>query len=275
MEKRKKMQRMTVIYMFFSTCLTLILLVSLHCHSESNNTKTKEAVTKTNGASAELVLRDEEGKEVTFQTKDNIIIVGTLWEAAEQPSPAILCLHQWRSDRSAYDKIAQTLRTKGFTVLAIDMRGNGSSQKNSDGKQVKPDRIAREDVSAAIVFLRSRKSVDGTRIGILGASYGSSNALLYAASDKSIKTVVLLSPGLNYFNVLPTEPAAKQYGSRPIFAAASSEDVRSVEAIQRFNELLPNGLESIILENAGHGTAMLETTAELTTRILAFFLKNL
>ena len=106
-------------------------------------------------------------------------------------------------------------------------------------------------------------------IGIVGASYGSSNAIIYAAADPAIRTVVLLSPGLNYFNELPTEDAVKKFKGRPLLAVASSEDLRSVETVDAYKAAVPS-MQVQMYENAGHGTDILDAGVGLADVISAF-----
>ncbi len=214
------------------------------------------------------------GEEVRFTTSDNIVITGT-FHAAARSAPAVLCLHQWRSDRTGFDPIIPQLIRAGFNVLAIDMRGNGGSVKTTDGRTIEPDRSAQKDVEAAIGFLRKQATVAAGRIAIIGASYGASNAVLYAAGDPSIAALVLLSPGMNYFNVLPIEPAVRKLGGRPVLLLASSEDVRSVDAVGKIVAIHNATTRKLILENCGHGTEMLGCNSSVISAILDFISANL
>jgi pimeloyl-ACP methyl ester carboxylesterase len=225
-------------------------------------------------ASVSSALRQGGEETVHFTTSDGVVIAGTMYISGSSPRPTLLCLHQWRADRSTYAALAKALVVAGYNVLAIDMRGYGESNKTADGKTVRPDREAVKDVEAAMTFLRSNPAVDGKRIGIIGASYGSSNALIYAAGDPGVKTLVLLSPGLNYFHVLPTEPAVRKYGPRPMLVVASSEDVRSVEAVDVYKKL-GGAVTAKIYDNAGHGTEILDAKKDLAMGILDFLRTSL
>ncbi|MCZ7556658.1 MAG: alpha/beta fold hydrolase [Bacteroidia bacterium] len=245
----------------------------VHCQSKSDGHVTAGVSAAARGNSAALAAARGGEEEVTFTTSDGVRISGTLYTAGSK-APAVLCLHQWRSDRASFAGLARTLQAAGITVLAIDMRGYGGSTRTSGGASVRPDRKARADVEASIAFMRQHASVDPARIGIIGASYGSSNALQYAAADSRIKTLVLLSPGLNYFNELPTEDAARTWGARPLLAVASSEDVRSVETLQAYAKLA-SGAQTQLYENAGHGTDMLHSARGLDGLIAQHLKKNL
>ncbi|HEX3101001.1 MAG TPA: alpha/beta fold hydrolase, partial [Pyrinomonadaceae bacterium] len=206
------------------------------------------------------------GQRVTFESADKTVIVGSFFESAKPNSPAVLLLHQFASNRHSYDDLARQLQAKGFGVLAIDGRGFGESTKTSDGKTVAVSRSddavkgMLADVSAAFDFLSKQKSVDPTRIGIVGASYGSSLALIYAADNPKVAAITLLSPGLNYFGNMPTEPAIKKYGDRPLYMLAAEDDKESADAVRKLGTAGNNvKYGQKIYPVGGHGTALLAT----------------
>jgi dienelactone hydrolase len=259
-----------------------MFLLLTHCQSEGGSKDrtasgdmqlTSSQQNLAHNAAGAAMRKAEPQEEVRFTTADGIVITGTIYPSGKG-SPAVLCLHQWRSDRSSFKTLATGLQSAGITVLAIDMRGYGGSTKTAAGKSIRPDRKAQKDIEAALVFMRSHSSVDANRIGIIGASYGSSNAIIYAAGDPAIRAVALLSPGLNYFNELPTEGPVRKFKGRPLLAVASSEDLRSVETVQSYKNIAPSML-SKIYENAGHGTDILDAGVGLDGEILAFLKKNL
>ena len=90
--------------------------------------------------------------------------------------------------------------------------------------------------------------MDGLRIGIVGASYGSSLAIIYASDHKFIGAVALLSPGLNYFGNMPTRPAVEEYGDFDLFIVAAKGDEESMKAV-----------EGLKIGKAQHGFMVLPT----------------
>ena len=261
------------------TLLLSLVLLFTHCQSESGQADrggaaagdSQSALASGNALRGAVAAQGAE--TVHFTTSDGVRIEGSFY-AAGSSAPAVLCLHQWRSDRSSFAGLAEQLQAAGYSVLTIDMRGYGGSTRTEAGKRIRPDRKAQKDIEAAMGFLRAQKSVNPSRIGIIGASYGSSNAIIYAGGEPAVKAVVLLSPGLNYFNELPTEDAVRAYGSRPLLVVASSEDLRSVETVDAYAGLA-GGMQSHVYENAGHGTDILAASVGLDREILAFLKKNL
>ncbi len=252
-----------------------LMLASVQCRQQQAEPPARPAAEFSAATGTAPAVRGAAGETVMFATSDGVRIAATWYAAGQQRGPAVICLPMWMSDRSAYRALADRLVAAGVSVLAVDLRGFGGSTSTADGRKVAPNRLAGPDLEAAFGWLRKRGDVDPARIGIIGASYGASNAIIFAAKQPAVKMVILLSPGLNYFNVLPTEDAVKQYAGRPLLSVASKEDMRSAEAVNRYRELDPSNHEIMLLENAGHGTNMLGGGTGLAEAIAAFCGKHL
>jgi dienelactone hydrolase len=134
-----------------------------------------------------------------------------------------------------------------------------------------------KDVDNAVRYISKQKGVDASRIAIVGSSYGSSQAIMYASDHNAVKAVALLSPGLNYFSTMATGPAAEKYGTRPLFAIASEEDKESVEAVNAFKKLKGDAPRNYfkIYPGKAHGTDIFKADAKLEPALLVFLKKNL
>jgi dienelactone hydrolase len=220
-------------------------------------------------------------QKVTIDSPDGLKLVGTLYPAEKPNSPAVLLLHQWQSDRHSYDAFATRLQAKGFAVLSVDGRGFGESTKMADGKNVAPERTDAavrtmlSDVGAAFDYLRKQKNVDPERVGIVGASYGSSLAIIYAAYRSNVKAVVLLSPGLNYFGNMQTEPAVKKYADRgPLLLVAAADDAESASAVKTLKGDDPKAEDKVYDQN-GHGTGLFTAGVGLEDLLENFLIRSL
>lgn len=207
-----------------------------------------------------------DARTVKIESADKALLIGTFFTAEKPNSPALLLLHQWQSDRHSYDDFAKQMQAKGFCVLSIDGRGFGGSTRTSDGKTIAPERTEAAvkamlgDVDAAFDFLSKQENVDPSRIGVVGASYGSSLALIYAADEPKIAAVALLSPGLNYFGNMPTEPAVKRYGERPLFMVAAEDDKESADCVRQL-ATADKAARQMIYPSGGHGTELFKVPA--------------
>jgi pimeloyl-ACP methyl ester carboxylesterase len=219
---------------------------------------------------------------VTIEALDGVRLVGTLFESPKPNSPALLLLHQWQSDRHSYDDFAKRVQSRGFNVLSIDGRGFGESTKKADGSSVAAGRTGADveamlgDVDAAIEFLKQQNNVGATKIGIVGASYGSSLAIMYAADHPDAAAIALLSPGLNYFGNMQTPPAIRKYGNRPLLMVAAEDDKESADAVRELKKADPNDKYQIqIYPNGGHGTNIFNAKVRLEDLLEQFLAASL
>lgn len=226
------------------------------------------------------------GKTVKIESADKALLIGTFLAADKPNSPALLLLHQWQSDRHSYDDFAKRMQAKGFNVLSIDGRGFGESTKYADGRPIAAERSSAAvqamlgDVGAAFEFLSKQNNVDSAKIGIVGASYGSSLALIYAADHQNVAAVALLSPGLNYFGNLPIESGLGKYynSTRPIFLAAARDDSESDKTVTKIvAEGMPQDYPFTIFrpEKGGHGTDLFSEKVGLQDQLEEFLTRNL
>ncbi|MFH1011632.1 MAG: alpha/beta fold hydrolase [bacterium] len=213
-------------------------------------------------------------REITFVTKDSATIYGTFYPyEGSGKSPGLVLLHMLRHKRSDWDAFAREAVQAGFSVLTVDLRGHGQSVRCGDRildvKEFANAEFAAmaEDVHAAVGFLRKEESVDGGRISLVGASIGANLALRYAAADTAIRSIVLLSPGLEYRG-LTTEDAILLYGNRPIFLIASRDDDYSSDSIRKLATVAKGATQQQLFEIAGHGTFMFDVEPGLGQRIL-------
>ena len=209
----------------------------------------------------------DQGQRVTFLTDDEVSIVGTYYIPAsgiDNSTPRVILLHMLGSNRNTWNTLASTLSEKeGYAVLSIDLRGHGESIKQSD-KTISYQSFTEEDfnkmvldLKAAKQFLIGQKNANPNRIAIVGASIGANVALNYAASDPTIKLLVLLSPGLNYRGVSTSEAITKY--KNPIYIVATEGDSESAKDSQTLcNEINCDGNINIYSGgSSSHGTNML------------------
>ena len=266
----------------FFLCFSLIAFTS--CGGAVSNGHSNVATDRTpamnSPANSSAETRNSE--TVVIDSPDGVKLVGTFLAADKPNSPALLLLHQWQSDRHSYDDFARQMQAKGFNVLAIDGRGFGESVKTADGKSIAAERTDAAvkamigDVGAAFDFLAKQKNVDPAKIGIVGASYGSSLALIYAANDPKVAAVVLLSPGLNYFGNMPTEPAVSKFGNRPLLLVAAEDDKESADAVIKLKSAAASeSHEAKVYEKGGHGTGLFKAKVGLEDLLEQFLTKAL
>lgn len=142
-------------------------------------------------------------EEVTVLTPSGITLAGTLTlpTGASGKLPAVLLLTgsgpQDRDEATMglagwrpFRQFADTLSRRGIAVLRLDDRGVGGSGGNVNATTL-PEFA--EDARAALAFLRARPEVDARRVGIVGHSEGAYVGPMVAASDPSLRALVLIA----------------------------------------------------------------------------------
>jgi len=259
-----------------------VVVACIACGEASDGTNTIESNTNVDFTSGTSKSGTPAPQTIKFESADKVEIIGTYYESEKSGSAAVLLLHQFGSDRKSYRDFALIMQAKGIAVLAIDGRGFGESVKTTDGKSVGPSRTDESvkgmlaDVDAGFAFLAKQELIDKSRIGIVGASYGSSLAILYAAEHENVKTVVLLSPGLNYFGNMPTAQAVKKYGDRNMLLVAAEDDRASADTVKELERIGGNDkYVRKIYRKGGHGTAIFAAKVGLEELLADFHSVNL
>lgn len=203
-------------------------------------------------------------EKVTFTSDDGVLIVGSYYKPSNginNSTPSVILLHMLGRDRNSWDDFAQKLGSKGYAAMSIDLRGHGESIKQANTtisyKSFTPLNFKNMtfDIKAAKQYLIHEKDANPNKITIIGASIGANVALNYAASDPSIKSVILLSPGLNYRGV-STMDAIMEYRN-PVYIVAAEGDSESARDSKILCEKISCAENLRIFEKSNsHGTDM-------------------
>jgi len=199
------------------------------------------------GALVIVSLVNKEGREIPddrtifFTASDGVVINGTFYGSAYEDRETIYLIHDLGRDRSVWEEYANELQSKGYNVLAIDLRGHGESTKSL----MEPDRVydfrtmghtdflgISNDVTAAYQWVQGT-GIDGkpnTNAGTDGAFIGVGRGGLYALnkyarmSRERIVSSVIVSPTLDCYG-LDVEQVFEDYGdTRPIMLVSGEGD---------------------------------------------------
>jgi dienelactone hydrolase len=203
-----------------------------------------------------------DGRRVTIRAADGATLSGVYYDPSRRPVPGVILLHMLRRSHTDWDAAASQLSDAGFAVFALDFRG---------GDDVGALAI---DVRAAKSFLRERPEVNPTSLGIAGGSIGANLALLDAADDPGVKSIALLSPGLDYKG-LRTEAAMKKYGGRSALLMGSTKDPYAARSIRQLITIGPGTREVRLIDAVAHGTALLSRDSSLIGALVDWFKRTL
>lgn len=227
-----------------NAAFVLLLIILTSCSAQNKETvKLKDIQEKLQeNAAGDINIVD-------IKTEDNINLKGTFYKSSGNFS--VILLHMLGRNRNDWNDFAKELQSNGYNVLSIDFRGHGESQLNFKDFSENDFNKMVLDVKAAKEFLKTKNAYNAA---IIGASIGANAAINYAAQDNSVKTVILLSPGLNYRGV-KTDAAIRLFRN-PILILASEGDSYSSESSKKLNSYSQSSTLKIY-DGDLHGIAML------------------
>lgn len=211
-------------------------------------------------------------KTVFLDTADHFPVAYEL-KRAPAAKGAVLLLHGLGTNLDEWYTFGKALRREGWTTMAVDLRGHGDStytgkeeilwnEMSAEGR-----RSTFHDVEAAVQHLKVHVPEAEQNLWIIGSSFGSSLALVYAAAHPDVLGVVLLSPGLVYGDI-QTEEAARKLHSRVLLAAAEDDFGAVREAGDLFGWMPSENKKFLTRPKGGHGAQMLDEAEDLKKEIL-------
>lgn len=172
-------------------------------------------------------------REVTLRTEDGVELRG--WYLPSRNKAAWVLAHGLSQTRMDLIPEARALHDGGHGVLLFDLRAHGQSGGETSTWGDKE----RQDVRAALAYVRAQPDVDPARVGVLGFSIGSAAVAEVAAEDPRVAAVVLLSPfntlwlaaayDFRRFGVVTQTGALVPFWRRGI----ALEEVRTLDAVDR------------------------------------------
>ncbi|RJQ48799.1 MAG: dienelactone hydrolase family protein [Nitrospiraceae bacterium] len=126
--------------------------------------------------------------------------------------PGILLIHEWWGQDEPIRKRAKMLASLGYTVLAVDMFGDGKQAKDAEeaakfAKEISEDmEVKKARFNAAMNLLKQQDTVDPEHIAAIGYSFGGYIALEMARQGTDLDGIVTFYGGLTTKD--PAQPNA-------------------------------------------------------------------
>lgn len=112
-----------------------------------------------------------------------------VFEPAGEPKGTVLLLHGIRDSKASLLDSARAHTRRGLRAVAVDSRGHGESSGRFLTYGVEESR----DLRALVDALEARGRLTAP-LAVAGSSYGAATALLFAARDPRVRTVVASAP---------------------------------------------------------------------------------
>ncbi len=212
----------------------------------------------------------ERVEKVNFQTEDGVKIVGHYYLGGKADL-AFLLVHMRPATKESYKELAKFLQEKGYSSLAIDLRGHGESIESTRGL-LDYNKMTPEEEQASILDLESaskfleKEGFEKQKQVLVGASIGANLSFQFLHDHPEILGVVLLSPGLNYRGII-LEKYKEGISGEKILAIFAKDDIP--EALKAY-ETLPKWFPQATIwffEKGRHGTDILDANPELLRKI--------
>ncbi|RMF77369.1 MAG: alpha/beta fold hydrolase [Chloroflexi bacterium] len=205
-------------------------------------------------------------QEVNFQAPDGLRLQADYWASPQGDAPAVLLLHQLFTTRESWIRfgVVEMLYNAGYHVLSVDLRGFGRTRGRINWQ------AAIGDVQVALDWLRAQPNVRADSIAVMGSSMGANLAIVGCANEPNCRTVVALSPGVNYFGVNTEEAIRTGLAGRSGLLVVSVRDRLSARGVDTLETLSPGGLGIQRYDGNAHGVDMLNAYPDLRGLIAAW-----
>lgn len=178
------------------------------------------------------------------------------------PFPVVVLCHGLGATREmGFDPYARAFAESGIAALAFTYRGFGDS--DGEPRQVLDIGKQREDIAAAIEYVKSLDEVDHDRVALFGSSFGGGHVIAVAADRDDIAAVVSQCPftdgqasgmTLGLVSTLKVgayataDGVARLLGRKPVYAHLAGTRgepamMTAHDVVEGYRALMPEGFE--------------------------------
>lgn len=174
-------------------------------------------------------------RDVSFVTPDHLTIRG--WYIPSKNRAAVILAHGMWANRTQMLFEARSLADQGFGVLLFDWRAQGES----DGTVSTWGDKERDDLRAAIAFVKSQSDISPEHIGALGCSLGGFVIADIAPEEKTLRAIALSAMATSLDDVIHDDyrkwGPLSQITARWTFrhGGADPDMVRPIDAVGRIS----------------------------------------
>lgn len=172
--------------------------------------------------------------------------------------PTLILLHEMYTTRGSWNSLLRPLLEHGYNVLAVDIRGWGSTRGAINWSR------AIDDVGIWMTWLREEVGVHPHLIHTMGSSMGSTLAIRGCANDEHCRSAIAISPGLSYYGYSVEEAVTM----KPVLAIYAERDRWPSLGVPEMLELAPDTLSVQTYDGNPHGMLLVEEQLEPMTPLI-------
>jgi len=215
--------------------------------------------------------------ELRITSEDGFELYGWLDKpaASKKAAPLILFAHQFGSDHTIWNDLAQKFNAKGYATLSVDLRGHGKSimQNGKENAVITDTRLdhIREalmqsdakvafkkipsDLMAWIELLGDDDSIDTDTLYLFGSSLGG-GSIVPLLSEYEAKGLVSISGGRLAALGEESDMALSMSMTKQLYIAAKDDPLGAANRSIEYAKKAIAGT-AIIISGDGHGTVLL------------------
>lgn len=220
---------------------------------------------------------EHSARSVTFLTEDGTQLRGTYWDPRDERSISLLLVHDQGANRSVWDQYVPLFRSRGWSVLAFDLRGHGESVRQEMRANLLPPgapELPRDvgypmDIRAALAFMARQPHGDPAKRAVVGLGLGADLAYAAAARGWGSASTVCVSVDDARSRVFA---GIGQFQPRSAYLVAGALDPASVAAALAFSAdaVMPAETKTYV-DTASRGCALWgEQQPEIVARSIAW-----
>jgi len=174
--------------------------------------------------------------EIDVQVRDGFHIVANL-DIPKRPDkktrlPLVIFMHSIGQNTNEWGAFPTEVKDKlNVATLNINLRGHGKSIVNKNSRKVYWQNFQQKefekipyDIIDVLKYVKDQyPEIETSRTAIVGSGLGANMALISGSNGISVKTIVMLSPMLNYKGYDLRLPIVK-YGNHPLLFMVSKQD---------------------------------------------------
>jgi dienelactone hydrolase len=222
-------------------------------------------------------------EKFVFTSSDKSLVPGYLAIPKSNKSsyPCMILIHAgagskddwWSKSNSSTVRgldFVNKLLDSGYAVMALDLKAHGERAINSDFVSIRKmwfeqklvyeltDIIVQSTIDhrKAIDYLKTRKEIDSTRVGIMGYSMGGVIATFLCSQQQEIKLAILCSTPLNVNEISPAIYPLHFVPRIPniplLLLDGNKDEIFTVSQALKFEQLLKSNKKKLTLYDSGH-----------------------
>jgi pimeloyl-ACP methyl ester carboxylesterase len=132
-----------------------------------------------------------EEHSVEFHNQDVSLAGSLLLPRSEEPVPAVVFVHgAGRQTRESYREVSEFFARQGIAALIYDKRGTGQSTGAYESREPYENLV--NDARAGVAFLKQRREIEASQVGIWGLSQGAYISAVAASRSQDIKFLIVV-----------------------------------------------------------------------------------